>query len=165
MKIKHLLYVLMLALTGFSLTACGDDDEPDNDTAGQLKGNYTGILEASVMGTHCDFDGTYTVAIDDVKAGNNAKTASVTLPECSFTIPGTDSHQTIPSVKIDNVSVFMSNGSYKLASGNVTVEQNGVQYSVMLEGTVKDNTASLNYSMQPGRMPMVINFTFNGSSK
>lgn len=165
MKLKSLLYILILALTGAMLTACGNDDEPDNNGSGNLEGNYTGVLEASVMGTHCDFDGNYTVEINNVAEGYGVSSASVTLPECSFTIPGTESRQTIPSVKVDNVSVSWSDGSYKLASGNVTVEQNGVQYAVLLEGNVKGKDASLNYTMQPGKMPMVINFTFKGSSK
>lgn len=163
MKIKSLLYVLLLALVPAVFTACNDDkDEPDDQPIWDMTQytGYFGALEASVNGTHCDFDGDYEVIIH--KENSEATKVSVTLPQCSFTIPGTQMNQTIPSLKVENVTREKGKDGIKLSKSETAITLEGVQYTVVLEGTMTATGVTLNYSLQPGKMPMVINFSYKG---
>lgn len=156
MKLKSLLYVLLLALMPAVFTSCGDDDEPADVT--DIAGTYTGDLEATVMTTLCNFDGEYSVEITKYYGAN----PSITLPECSFTVPGTEMPLTIPSLKVSDITVSQEKSGCSISSGEKEIEVNGVKYPVSLNGTVKGKEVNLTYSVQPGRMPMPINFTFKG---
>lgn len=156
MKLKTLLYVLLLALMPAVFTACGDDDEPAYAT--DIYGTYSGSLEATVMNTLCNFDGNYTVEITMYYGINPA----VTLPECSFAMPGTDTPLTIPSLTVRDINLSKEKSGYSISSGERKIEVDGKEYPVSLSGTVIGKEVNLTYSVQPGRMPMPVNFNFKG---
>lgn len=156
MKLKSLLFVLLLALVPAVFTACNDDDEPADAT--EISGTYTGTLEATVMTTLCNFDGDYSVVI----TSGSDSSASVKLPECSFVVPGTEMPLTIPSLTVSNGKVAKEGKEYTISCDATEIEVNGVKYPVSLSGKISGSQATLTYSLQPGRMPMPINFSFKG---
>ena len=83
-------------------------------------------------------------AVDDA-------TVKVTLPACG------EGMMALPALEVPAVKVSGSNGAYAFSqenySGTVTVNGAEKKYTVTLQGTLKDNTLTINYSVQYGKMP------------
>lgn len=140
----------MLALVSMcvAFSSCSSDD--DNNTvaaAKEIAGSYTGSLDMTVMGeasTHNNL--TMKIeAVDDA-------TVKVTLPACG------EGTMALPALEVPAVKVSGSNGAYAFSqesyAGTVTVNGAEKKYTVTLEGTFKDNTLTVKYSVQYGKMPM-----------
>ena len=84
-------------------------------------------------------------AVDDA-------TVKVTLPACG------EGMMALPALEVPAVKVSGSNGAYAFSlesyAGTVTVNGTEKKYTVTLQGTFKDNTLTVNYSVQYGKMPM-----------
>ena len=150
MKKFKTMMAMMLALVSMcvAFSSCSSDD--DNNTvaaAKEIAGSYTGSLDMTVMGeasTHNNL--TMKIeAVDDA-------TVKVTLPACG------ECMMALPALEVPAVKVSGSNGAYAFSqesyAGTVTVNGAEKKYTVTLEGTFKDNTLTVKYSVQYGKMPM-----------
>lgn len=150
MKKFKTMMAMMLALVSMcvAFSSCSSDD--DNDTAGgakEIAGSYTSTLEMTVMGTASTFDN-LTMKIEAV----DDATVKVTLPACDKGM------MPLPALEVPAVKVSGSNGAYAFSlesyAGTVTINGAEKKYTVTLQGTFKDNTLTVNYSVQYGKMPM-----------
>lgn len=159
MKKFKTMMAMMLALVSMcvAFSSCSSDD--DNDTAGgakEIAGSYTSTLEMTVMGTASTFDN-LTMKIEAV----DDATVKVTLPACDKGM------MPLPALEVPAVKVSGSNGAYAFSqesyAGTVTVDGEEKKYTVTLQGTFKDNTLTVNYQLQYGKMPaeMICKFVCN----
>lgn len=144
-----------------ALVSCDNDgDEPKNVEA--VIGTYSGSLGWKVMTSEDVFPESYEIKIAKDKELDEV---AVVLPECSFTIPNTDRRHTIPSLTINGVDVKAAGNVYAVSEDDFKVTVGETEYIGSISGTVAGKDAKISYSLQPGSMPMVINFTFTGTSK
>ena len=150
MKKFKTMMAMMLALVSMcvAFSSCSSDD--DNDTvaaAKEIAGSYTSSLDMTVMGQASTFDN-LTMKIEAV----DDATVKVTLPACDKGM------MPLPALEVPAVKVTGSNGAYAFSqenySGTVTVNGAEKKYTVTLQGTLKDKTLTVNYSVQYGKMPM-----------
>ena len=150
MKKFKTMMAMMLALVSMcvAFSSCSSDD--DNDivaAAKEIAGSYTSNLDMTVMGKASTYDNV-TLKIEAV----DDATVKITLPACG------EGMMTLPALEVPAVKVSGSNGAYAFAQENYagTVTVNGAEknYTVTLQGTLKDKTLTVNYSVQYGKMPM-----------
>lgn len=150
MKKFKTMMAMMLALVSMCVVfnSCSSDD--DNDTvaaAKEIAGSYTSNLEMTVMGE----PSTYNNLTLKIEAVDDA-TVKVTLPACG------EGMMALPALEVPAVKVSGSNDAYAFSkenyTGTVTVKGAEKNYTVTLQGTLKDNTLTVNYSVQYGKMPM-----------
>ena len=149
-KFKFSLAAMMVAMLTMcvAFTSCSNDD--DNDTvaaAKEIAGSYTSTLDMTVMGQASTYDN-LTMKIEAV----DDATVKVILPACG------EGMMALPALEVPAVKVSGSNGAYAFSlesyAGTVTVNGAEKKYTVTLQGTFKDNTLTVNYSVQYGKMPM-----------
>lgn len=150
MKKFKTMMAMMLALVSMcvAFSSCSSDD--DNNTvaaAKEIAGSYTSSLDMTVMGQASTYDNV-TMKIEAV----DDATVKVTLPACG------EDMMALPALEVPAVKVSGSNGAYAFSqesyAGTVTVNGAEKKYTVTLQGTFKDNTLTVNYSVQYGKMPM-----------
>ncbi len=147
-KFKFSFAAMMVAMLTMcvAFTSCSNDDDTVA-AAKEIAGSYTSTLEMTVMGQASTYDN-LTMKIEAV----DDATAKVTLPACG------EGMMSLPALEVPAVKVSGSNGAYafsqKSYAGTVTVDGAEKKYTVTLEGTLKDNTLTVNYSVQYGNMPM-----------
>ena len=150
MKKFKTMMAMMLALVSMCVVfnSCSSDD--DNDTvaaAKEIAGSYTSNLEMTVMGE----PSTYNNLTLKIEAVDDA-TVKVTLPACG------EGMMALPALEVPAVKVSGSNGAYAFSkenyTGTVTVKGAEKNYTVTLQGTLKDNTLTVDYKVQYGKMPM-----------
>ena len=149
-KFKFSFAAMMVAMLTMcvAFTSCSSDD--DNDTvaaAKEIAGSYTSSLDMTVMGQASTYDN-LTMKIEAV----DDATVKVTLPACG------EGMMALPALEVPAVKVSGSNGAYAFSqesyAGTITVNGAEKNYTVTLQGTLKDNTLTVNYSVQYGKMPM-----------
>ena len=150
MKKFKTMMAMMLALVSMcvAFSSCCSDDEPVAVTAPkEIAGTYTGSLDMTVMGEASTYDN-LTMKIEAV----DDATVKVTLPACG------EGMMALPALEIPAVKVSGSNGAYAFSqesyAGTITVNGAEKNYTVTLQGTLRDNTLTVNYSVQYGKMPM-----------
>ena len=151
MKKFKTMMAMMLALVSMCVVfnSCSSDD--DNDTvaaAKEIAGSYTSNLEMTVMGQASTYEN-LTMKIEAV----DDATVKVTLPAC-----GDGGMMALPALEVPAVKVSGSNGAYTFSKDNytgiVTVKGAEKNYTVTLQGTLKDKTLTVDYKVQYGKMPM-----------
>ncbi len=145
-----------------------DDDEPKGDDPASVEailGTYSGSLGYSVMNFDPgNIEGTYDLKI--MKDPTDADDVVVVLPQCSFTPPIPQSSAfTIPSLTLDDVDVKVNGNVYTISEDDFSIDLEGTTYTGKLLGTITGKNAKIEYTLRPGRMPMDINFTFEGTLK
>lgn len=142
--------VMMLALVSMcvAFSSCSSDDDPVAVAAAkEIADTYTGSLNMTVMGTASTYDN-LTMKIEAV----DDATVKVTLPACG------EGMMALPALEVPAVKVSGSNGAYAFSqesyAGTITVNGAEKNYTVTLQGTLRDNTLTVNYSVQYGKMPM-----------
>ena len=129
-----------------AFTSCSNDDDDTVAAAKEIVGSYTGNLAMTVMGQASSHDN-ITMKIEAV---DNA-TVKVTLPAFG------EGMMALPALEVPAVKVSGSNGAYAFSqenyAGTVTVDGAEKKYTVTLQGTLKDNTLTVKYSVQYGKMP------------
>ena len=150
MKKFKTMMAMMLALVSMcvAFSSCSSDDDPVAVAAAkEFAGTYTGSLDMTVMGTASTYDN-LTMKIEAV----DDATVKVTLPACG------EGMMALPALEVPAVKVSGSNGAYAFSlesyAGTVTINGAEKKYTVTLQGTFKDNTLTVNYSVQYGKMPM-----------
>lgn len=158
-KIKTML-AMMLAMVTFcgAMTSCGDDDDNNVAAAKEVVGTYVNNLEMTVMGSTSTYENA------------EVKIEYSTDQSVNVTLPGAGSGaMTLPTIKVPNVAVAGSNGSYtlKLESYKGTITVNGAEknYTVTINGTYSNNVLVLNYSLQYGAMPVPMIGKFTATKK
>lgn len=150
MKKFKTMMAMMLALVSMcvAFSSCSSDDD-DNNAGGakEIADTYTGSLDMTVMGDASTYDN-LTMKIEAV----DDATVKVTLPACG------EGMMALPALEVPAVKVSGSNGAYAFAkenyAGTVTVNGAEKKYTVTsLQGTLKDKTLTVNYSVQYGKMP------------
>ncbi len=159
LKVWTVFALLCLALPAF--VSCSDDEEVDSVVIGNASGVYSGSLSAKVMTSDFPMDGEFQLSI--LSKRDNNEEVTVVLPQCSFTPPGTPVTQIIPSVTVADVDIEASGNGYTIKEDEFMVVIDDVTYTGSINGTISGGVAKINYSMTPGKMPMQINFTFNGT--
>ena len=148
-KFKFSFAAMMVAMLSMcvAFTSCSSDD--DNDTvaaAKEIVGSYTGNLAMTVMGEPSTNDN-ITMKFEAV---DNA-TVKVTLPAFGGGM------MALPALEVPAVKVSGSNGAYAFSqenyAGTVTVKGAEKKYTVTLQGTLKNNILTVNYTVQYGKMP------------
>ena len=148
-KFKFSFAAMMVAMLTFCVvfTSCSSDDDDTVAAAKEIVGSYTGNLAMTVMGQASSHDN-ITMKIEAV---DNA-TVKVTLPAFG------EGMMALPALEVPAVKVSGSNGAYAFSqenyAGTVTVDGAEKKYTVTLQGTLKDKTLTVNYSVQYGKMPM-----------
>ena len=148
-KFKFSFAAMMVAMLTFCVvfTSCSSDDDDTVAAAKEIVGSYTGNLAMTVMGETSSHDN-ITMKIEAV---DNA-TVKVTLPAFG------EGMMALPALEVPAVKVSGSNGAYAFSqenyAGTVTVDGAEKKYTVTLQGTLKDKTLTVNYSVQNGKMPM-----------
>ena len=157
MKKFKTMMAMMLALVSMCVVfnSCSSDD--DNDTvaaAKEIADSYIGNMEMKVMGQASTYDNV-TMKIEAV----DDATVKVTSPAC-----GDGGMMALPALEVPAVKVSGSNGAYAFSqekyTGTVTVNGAVKNYTVILQGTLKDNTLTVNYQVQYGNMPMPMKAKF-----
>ena len=150
MKKFKTMMVMMLALVSMcvAFSSCSSDDDPVAVAAAkEIADTYTGSLDMTVMGEASTYDN-LTMKIEAV----DDATVKVTLPACG------EGMMALPALEIPAVKVSGSNGAYAFSqesyAGTITVNGAEKNYTVTLQGTLRDNTLTVNYSVQYGKMPM-----------
>ena len=144
MKKFKTMMAMMLALVSMcvAFSSCSSDDDETVAAAKEISGSYTSSLDMTVMGETSTYDHV-TMKIEAV----DDATVKITLPACG------EGMMAVPAVKVSG-----SNGAYAFAqenyAGTVTVKGAEKNYTVTLQGTLKDKTLTVNYSIQYGKMPM-----------
>ena len=141
---------MMLALVSMCVVfsfCCSDVDNVTVSAAKEIVGSYTSSLEMTVMGQASTYDN-LTMKIEAV----DDATVKVTLPACG------EGMMALPALEVPAVKVSGSNGAYAFSqesyAGTITVNDAEKNYTVTLQGTLKDKTLTVNYSVQYGKMPM-----------
>ena len=148
-KFKFSFAAMMVAMLTMcvAFTSCSNDDDDTVAAAKEIVGSYTGNLAMTVMGQASSHDN-ITMKIEAV---DNA-TVKVTLPAFG------EGMMALPALEVPAVKVSGSNGAYAFSqenyAGTVTVNGAEKKYTVTLQGTLKDNTLTVSYSVQYGKMPM-----------
>ena len=148
MKKFKTMMAMMLALVSMcvAFSSCSSDDDDTVAAAKEIVGSYTGNLAMTVMGQASSHDN-ITMKIEAV---DNA-TVKVTLPAFG------EGMMALPALEVPAVKVSGSNGAYAFSqenyAGTVTVDGAEKKYTVTLQGTLKDNTLTVKYSVQYGKMP------------
>ena len=149
MKKFKTMMAMMLALVSMcvAFSSCSsDDDDVAVAAAKEIAGTYTSSLDMTVMGEASTYDNVTMkiVAVDEA-------TAKITLPACG------EGMMALPALEVPAVKVSGSNGAYAFSlesyAGTVTINGAEKKYTVTLQGTFKDNTLTVNYSVQYGKMP------------
>lgn len=162
-KFKFMKWLLAAMLFVPMLAACDKDDNDDPAFTDAIKGSYTGSLDYSVVGYDPGtIPGDYDLIIAN---GKETDEVAVSLPECTFTPPGSQRALTIPSITIDDVEVKVKNNVYTVDEDDYSISIDGVVYSGKILGTITGKNIVLDYVVRPGRMPMDINFKFKGVLK
>lgn len=170
-KMMTVLAALFMLLPAF-VSCDKDDKEPQDPNGGEqtidvnkIIGTYTGSLDYSVAQYEPgNIEGSYELKL--MKDANDADDVTVVLPECSFTPPIPQASTfTIPSLTIDDVDVTEKGGKYTISEDDFSVKVGEVAYTGKISGTVEGKNINVNYVVRPGRMPMDINFTFQGTIK
>ena len=149
MKKFKTMMAMMLALVSMcvAFSSCSSDDDTVA-AAKEIAGSYTGSLDMTVMGKAS----TYENVTMKIEAVDDA-TVKITLPAC-----GDEGMMALPALEVPAVKVSGSNGAYAFSqenyAGTVTVNGAEKKYTVTLQGTLKDKTLTVNYSVQYGKMPM-----------
>lgn len=148
MKLKNFLAMMAIALC---VVACSDDDKEEEviTPAQQVAGSYEGSLVMSVGSTAYDpSDATF-------------KFSAETNGTLTLVLPGSGSGaMAMPEITLKDVKVATTdNITYTIGE----TEINEDKYVGKLSGTIKDNKATITYSITPGAMPFPINFEFIGS--
>lgn len=160
-KFKFSFATMMVAMLTMcvAFTSCSSDD--DNDTvaaAKEIAGSYTSSLDMTVMGQAFTYDN-LTMKIEAV----DDATVKVTLPACG------EGMMALPALEVPAVKVSGSNGAYAFSqenyAGTVTVNGAEKKYTVTLQGTLKDNTLTVKYSVQYGKMPAAMIGEFVATKK
>ena len=147
-KFKFSFATMMVAMLTMcvAFTSCSNDDDDTVAAAKEIVGSYTGNLAMTVMGQASSHDN-ITMKIEAV---DNA-TVKVTLPAFG------EGMMALPALEVPAVKVSGSNGAYAFSqenyAGTVTVDGAEKKYTVTLQGTLKDNTLTVKYSVQYGKMP------------
>ena len=147
-KFKFSFAAMMVAMLTMcvAFTSCSNDDDDTVAAAKEIVGSYTGNLAMTVMGQASSHDN-ITMKIEAV---DNA-TVKVTLPAFG------EGMMALPALEGPAVKVSGSNGAYAFSqenyAGTVTVNGAEKKYTVTLQGTLKDNTLTVKYSVQYGKMP------------
>ena len=147
-KFKFSFAAMMVAMLTMcvAFTSCSNDDDDTVAAAKEIVGSYTGNLAMTVMGQASSHDN-ITMKIEAV---DNA-TVKVTLPAFG------EGMMALPALEVPAVKVSGSNGAYAFSqenyAGTVTVDGAEKKYTVTLQGTLKDNTLTVKYSVQYGKMP------------
>lgn len=110
--------------------------------------SYTSTLSITVM----DETSTYENANLVIDVVNDTK-LKITLPACG------EGAMALPALEIPEVEVNKeSDGTYSFAiadyKGTTTVNEEEKNYTVTLQGSLKDGVLTVNYSLQYGKMPM-----------
>ena len=140
---------MMLALVSMcvAFSSCSSDDDDTVAAAKEIAGTYTSNLDMTVMGQASIYEN-LTMKIEAV----DDATVKVTLPACG------EGMMALRAVEVPAVKVSGSNGAYAFSqesyAGTITVNGAEKNYTVTLQGTLRDNTLTVNYSVQYGRMPM-----------
>lgn len=159
-KFKFSFAAMMVAMLTFCVvfTSCSSDDDDTVAAAKEIVGSYTGNLAMTVMGETSSHDN-ITMKIEAV---DNA-TVKVTLPAFG------EGMMALPALEVPAVKVSGSNGAYAFSqenyAGTVTVNGAEKKYTVTLQGTLKDNTLTVNYSVQYGKMPAAMIGKFVATKK
>ena len=156
MKKFKTMMAMMLALVSMcvAFSSCSSDDDPVAVAAAkEIAGTYTGSLDMTVMGTASTYDN-LTMKIEAV----DAAAVKITSPACG------EGMMALPALEIPAVKVSGSNGAYAFSresyAGTITVNGAEKNYTVTLQGTLRDNTLTVNYSVQYGKMPMPMTAKF-----
>ena len=150
MKKFKTMMAMMLALVSMcvAFSSCSSDDDDTVAAAKEIAGSYTSSLYMTVMGQAS----TYENVTMKIEAVDDA-TVKITLPAC-----GDEGMMALPALEVPAVKVSGSNGAYAFSqenyAGTVTVNGAEKKYTVTLQGTLKDKTLTVNYSVQYGKMPM-----------
>ena len=118
--------------------------------AEEVADSYTSTLTITVM----DETSTYEEANLVIDVVNDTK-LKITLPACG------EGAMALPALEIPEVEVNKeSDGTYTFAidsyAGTTTVNEVEKNYTVTLEGTLKDGVLTVNYNLQYGKMPMAM---------
>ena len=148
MKKFKTMMAMMLALVSMCVVfnSCSSDDDIDTVAAAkEIVGSYTGNMKMTVMGQASPYDNV-TMKIEAV----DDATVKVTLPACG------EGMMALPPLEVSGVKVSGSNGAYTFSQESYTgtVKDAEKNYTVTLQGTLKDNTLTVSYSVQYGKMPM-----------
>lgn len=148
MKKFKTMMAMMLALVSMcvAFSSCSSDDDTVA-AAKEIAGTYTSNLDMTVMGQASIYEN-LTMKIEAV----DDATVKVTLPACG------EGMMALPALEVPAVKVSGSNGAYAFSqesyAGTITVNGAEKNYTVTLQGTLRDNTLTVNYSVQYGKMPM-----------
>ena len=160
MKIRKFMAMMIAAIAvcvGFA--SCGDDDEIVIPTADTIAGNYTGEVTITVMRSDSKSNGTYEIKkIDDTHV-------SMTTPASG------EGAMAMPAITVNNIPVTSSTVSgaevvsASMAESKGTITVNDVEKAYTFSNIVIKNSGkkiSIVYSLQYGKMPMTMEFSFTG---
>ena len=151
MKKFKTMMAMMLALVSMcvAFSSFSSDDDDTVAAAKEIAGTYTSSLNMTVMGQASTYEN-LTMKIEAV----DDATVKVTLPACG------EGMMALPALEVPAVKVSGSNGAYAFSqesyAGTVTVNGAEKKYTVTLQGTFKDNTLTVKYSLQYGKMPQAM---------
>lgn len=157
---KKVIFLALAAASILTLVSCNKDDEKTVPAAEVITGTYNGTCTLSVMGTDDESTEVFVITkVDD-------NTVTLTTPEAgegAMSLPAiTTSNLSVTRATVDGKEVIKA--SSEKISGTITVNGEEKSYNFTELAIVGNGTAvSISYSLQYGRMPMAMNFSFIGN--
>lgn len=139
---------LMLGLMAFCAIAFSSCKK--EKPAEEIEGSYKGTIVMSVSGTE---QGSVDTTI--VLTAVNEEQVKILIPAMG------EGRMSVPDITINNVNVSeASDNLYNLAETAVEFTNNDITWKGSIKGNVNNNVLNLEYTLQPGAMPMSIDFVF-----
>ena len=129
----------------------GKSPEKKEKPAEDVSGTYQGTLTMSVSGTQ---QGSYDTTI--VLQADNDEKVSILFPAIG------EGRMSVPEFRVKGVQVNeVSDSKYTLSETAIEFTDDDVKWAGKVSGNVTGNKLHLDYSLQPGAMPMTIDFAFD----
>ena len=146
MKTKRITWLGVLICCTVCLFSC-KKEKPAEDVAG----SYQGTLVMSVSGAQ---QGSFDTTI--VLQADNDEKVSILFPAIG------EGRMSVPEFRVKGVQVNeASDNKYTLSETAIEFTSNEVTWAGKVSGKVTNNKLHLDYSLQPGAMPMTIDFAFD----
>ena len=146
MKMKRFLMAGLVVVGLIGLSAC-KKEKPAEEVAG----SYKGTLVMSVSGKE-QARSEATVVL----TAENEEQVTIFIPAMG------EGKMSAPELTLKAIPVKKSSDKqYELSESAVDVTVNSVQWKGSIKGSVNSSRLALEYTLQPGSMPMPIQFVFN----
>lgn len=150
---------MAIAFCATGMVSCSDDDDDAPATSEIVKGDYVGTNVLKVGGTDMPSDNNVAKIVPE-----SGDMVTVVLPQAPAE---TKAGMAMPNIAIKNVKVVnVGQDAYTFSVDTIDVVTGEMHVvGTGMSGEVKGNKMTLKYNFKPGKMPMYIDGSFEGTKK